>query len=267
MDRFDATLRQLLVFINAFISLNKQNRVIVIAMHCDGCHYLYESPEFDTSESERGDFLSFGSLAEPIQEDACSRIIPMLLKLTAKSKRCDKRQANTPSEQGSSAETPLATALSMAMCYSNRCQLRNAVTAGLTRILCIKGSSDTSSQYIPIMNAIFSAQRSGIPIDSCLLGESVSNFLQQAAHITGGSYFKAGSVDVCLQKLLALSAADRYSRALLRLPKHHGIDFCASCFCHKQPLDAGFVCSLCLSIYCGESSSCSTCRAGFQAIL
>ena len=246
----DTILRQLFVFINAFVSLNEQNRIILIAMHCDGCHYLYESPEFVATDDRVENLSCSASFAEPIQEDACSQIIMALSKLT----------------HHSTADTPLATALSIAMCYSNRCRQRTAATAGLTRVLCIKGSSDTSSQYIPTMNAICSAQRSGIPIDSCILGKVDSAFLQQAAQITGGSYFKPDAFRICLQNLLTMSISDQRSRALLQLPNQRGVDFRTSCFCHKQPLDTGFVCSICLSVFCDENIICPTCGADIHAI-
>eukprot|EP01044_Picomonas_judraskeda_P016894 COSAG03_NODE_3078_length_2242_cov_4.406237_3_plen_72_part_01 len=39
-----------------------------------------------------------------------------------------------------------------------------------------------------MMNATFAAQRLGAPIDACSLGVADSAFLQQAAHISGGTY-------------------------------------------------------------------------------
>jgi transcription initiation factor TFIIH subunit 3 len=115
------------------------------------------------------------------------------------------------------------------------------------------------------MNGIFSARRLGIPIDSCVLGEEDSAFLQQAAHITDGSYHKlSGDASTLLQNLLLFSSADVSSRKILQVPKQRGIDFRASCFCHKQPLEAGYVCSVCLSVYCEERSRCQTCDAAFE---
>ena len=58
------------------------------------------------------------------------------------------------------------------------------------RILIIKGANDSSSQYLNFMNAVFTAQRQNVVIDSCVLG-NVSSLLQQAADITGGISFKA----------------------------------------------------------------------------
>lgn len=59
-------------------------------------------------------------------------------------------------------------------------------------------------------------------------------------------------------------AADPYSRQLLRLPRPSAVDFRASCFCHKRPIDIGFVCSVCLSIFCEKLPACITCGADFS---
>ena len=37
-------LRATTIFLNSFFALNQQNRAAVIAVHDDGCHYLYASP-------------------------------------------------------------------------------------------------------------------------------------------------------------------------------------------------------------------------------
>lgn len=50
---------------------------------------------------------------------------------------------------------------------------------------------------------------------------------------------------------------DRYSRNFLNLPTQDQVDFRAACFCHKQIVDIGFVCSVCLSsmyVSCSYSS-------------
>ncbi|KAF7148442.1 hypothetical protein RHSIM_Rhsim03G0117800 [Rhododendron simsii] len=49
--------------------------------------------------------------------------------------------------------------------------------------VCMDPLMDVNSRYVATMNAIFSAQRSMVPIDSCLLGEQHSAFLQQVACI------------------------------------------------------------------------------------
>lgn len=81
-------------------------------------------------------------------------------------------------------------------------------------------SPDAPSQYIATMNAIFAAQRGRIRIDSCYLGPQQSAFLQQAAHLTGGTYLRPARPAGLLQYLLMVREAEwlakplRMSRAL-----------------------------------------------------
>ena len=42
------------------------------------------------------------------------------------------------------------------------------------------------------------------------------------------------------------------------------VDYRAACFCHRQLVDVGFVCSVCLSIYCRVSPICTTCHTNFK---
>ena len=65
----------------------------------------------------------------------------------------------------------------------------------------------------------------------------------------------------CLQSAIA---CDPFSRQYLRLPKPSQVDFRASCFCHKRSIDIGFVCSVCLSIFCEKLPHCITCGADFM---
>ncbi|EXB44374.1 General transcription factor IIH subunit 3 [Morus notabilis] len=99
--------------------------------------------------------------------------------------------------------------------------------------LCKEGSenglaSSLLSGYVAIMNAIFSAQRSMVPIDSCYLGSNNSAFLQQASYITGGVYLKPQQPDGLFQYLSTVFATDLHSRTFLQLPKSVGVDFRAS---------------------------------------
>jgi len=113
------------------------------------------------------------------------------------------------------------------------------------------------------MNAIFSAQKKSIPVDSCVLSPQDSTFLQQASHITGGVYLKPQHQEGLLQYLLSCYLADAFARKYINLPVQSSVDYRASCFCHKKVIDMGFVCSVCLSIFCSFSPVCSTCGAKF----
>lgn len=113
------------------------------------------------------------------------------------------------------------------------------------------------------MNCIFAAQKNNITIDSCLL-KSDSGFLQQASDITGGIYFKVTKMESLLQYLLWMFLPDTSLRESLVLPSAIHIDYRAACFCHRTLVDIGFVCSVCLSIYCQLVPRCHTCQTRFK---
>lgn len=141
--------------------------------------------------------------------------------------------------------------------------------SGLTsRLLILSVSGDLADQYIPIMNSIFACQRLGIPIDILkLAGDTV--FLQQAADATGGIYMALDSNTRggFLQYLMFAYLPDESARKYLITPgEGEGVDFRAACFCHRRVVDVGFVCSICLSIFCEplHDSLCLTCGSHLQ---
>ncbi|KAF8418069.1 transcription factor tfb4 [Tirmania nivea] len=128
------------------------------------------------------------------------------------------------------------------------------------RIVVISVSGDLAEQYIPIMNCIFAAQRKKIPIDICkIAGDTV--FLQQASDATNGVYMNLREPRGFLQYLMMGFLPDQTSRKHLVLPTQVNVDFRAACFCHKRVVDIGFVCSICLSIFCSppDGALCTTC--------
>ncbi|PYH44516.1 TFIIH/NER complex subunit TFB4 [Aspergillus saccharolyticus JOP 1030-1] len=145
---------------------------------------------------------------------------------------------------------------------------RSTTDSGLqSRILILSVSSATGSahQYIPIMNAIFACQRLHIPIDVCKLsGDAV--FLQQAADATKGVYMALAEPKGLLQYLMMAFLPDQRSRRHLILPTRVDVDFRAACFCHRRVVDIGFVCSICLSIFCEplEKGECLTCGSTLE---
>lgn len=50
---------------------------------------------------------------------------------------------------------------------------------------------------------------------------------------------------------------------LVSIPKAQ-VDFRAACFCHRQLIDIGYVCSVCLSVFCSFTPICSTCDCNFE---
>ena len=168
--------------------------------------------------------------------------------------------------------TSISGAISLALTYANRIErdpsLRGRVKS---RLLVVQASEDDAEQYVPMMNAMFAAQSSNIFIDCLCLNEKESSFLQQAAFVSGGIYAKpekskggpAASREDLLERALCSFLPDRFSRRFLRPPRAGSIDFRSSCFCHGNRISKGFVCSVCLSVFCEKDASCRTCGATF----
>ncbi|CAH8472748.1 unnamed protein product [Schistosoma turkestanicum] len=154
-----------------------------------------------------------------------------------------------------------------------------------SRILIIKVSDDNSSQYLALMNSVFTAQKLHVPIDTCVLplpqqsdnlsskrvlnSLGHSSLLQQAADLTGGIYLQIPRVSGLLQYLLSVFLPSSKLRTSLLLPDSRssglsfGVDFRAACFCHKRLIDIGYVCSICLSVFCEFNPICPTCNTPF----
>lgn len=176
---------------------------------------------------------------------------------------------------------------------------RAGILTGLhARILVVSVSESSPAQYIPTMNSVFAASHAGIPIDILSLHGSAT-FLQQASYITRGTFMEAANPQGLLTYLLFGFASSITSATTVMTttsntagqtggPKHeeddgHGggsggggggagmnqlvspstvsVDFRAACFCHRKVIDTGFVCSICLSIFCEvpQDAECLTC--------
>lgn len=174
--------------------------------------------------------------------------------------------------EGLTEEPPvtLVGALTKALCYINRLAhpppgsvATEAATEIDPRILILSVSPDLSASYIPVMNSIFAAQKLRVTIDVCKVYGEETVFLQQAAHLTGGSYIYLERRDAFLQYLTMSFLPPPSMRHIMAVPRQDKVDFRAACFCHKNIVDIGFVCSVCLSIFCSPVPVCSTCRTKF----
>ena len=67
-----------------------------------------------------------------------------------------------------------------------------------------------------------------------------------------------------LQYLLWLYLPEHGTRKMLVYPPKTHVDFRAACFCHRKLIDVGYVCSVCLSVFCAFTPICSTCNCNFQ---
>ncbi|XP_076954973.1 general transcription and DNA repair factor IIH subunit TFB4-like isoform X1 [Bidens hawaiensis] len=191
---FSNFLSQVISFLNSILLLNQPNQVMVIATGLNSCAYIYDSSSGPTNHRVE-------TLLQKLEE--------FVLK--------DEELSNNDSFDGIGSSL-LSGSLSMALCYIQRV-FRSGSLHPQPRILCMHGSQDGPGQYVAIMNSIFSAQRSMVPIDSCVIGSHHSAFLQQASYITGGVYLKPQQLDGLFQYLTTVFATDLHSRSFLQLPK------------------------------------------------
>lgn len=152
-----------------------------------------------------------------------------------------------------------------------------------TRILVVTGSENSAHQYMTYMNVFFTAQKEKVVIDICALDNTLVLLQQGCNHfkfksnwnwylapfvsgcdITGGQYLKVPQIEGLLQYLLWIFLPDPSIRSKLALPPAVKVDYRAACFCHRELIDIGFVCSVCLSIFCKFSPICTTCSTVFK---
>ncbi|KAF8518722.1 transcription factor Tfb4 [Gautieria morchelliformis] len=250
-------LSHLLAFLNTHVASKHENTLAVFAALPGKSAMLYsstETPREDLTEAaDSNTYQPFRS----VDAGVMAGIATHLAELDAKERE---------------APCALVGALTKALCYINRFNQLSAVTANIApsttkapdpRILIISVSPDLSASYIPLMNSIFSAQKLKVTIDVCKLYGPDTVFLQQASHLTGGSYLYLEHKDALLQYLIMTFLPPPRLRRLLATPTQDKVDFRAACFCHKNIVDIGFVCSVCLSIFCQPVPVCSTCRTKF----
>ncbi|KAB8205296.1 TFIIH subunit Tfb4/p34 [Aspergillus parasiticus] len=290
----------ILVFLNAHLACNYANEVAVVASHSQKAAWLYphENPATKISHDADGDVSMNGSSTNnnttegpgQVNKYRPFRIVEeqvthYLRELMASTSGPDVKANNS---------TMMAGALTLALSHINRrsiawAEAHGADTAAETSgggppsgghasgtdtaeglqsrilIVSVSGASDSAHQYIPIMNSIFACQRLHIPIDVCKLsGDAV--FLQQASDATKGIYMSLTEPRGLLQYLMMAFLPDQRSRRHLVLPTRVDVDFRAACFCHRRVVDIGFVCSICLSIFCEplENGTCLTCGTNLE---
>ncbi|KAN0015507.1 hypothetical protein ACTFIU_008242 [Dictyostelium citrinum] len=255
---FNKFLEHFMVFINAYLMLNQENQLAIICSKIGESSFIFPQSTTDQYqqeqlELERQQLLNENGEPLPTPNKTIQgQILDKLQKLDLEIKH----------DQTDVLSSSFSASMSMALCYINR--IKRETPTIRPRILVFNISPDVSSQYISVMNCIFSSQKQSIPVDSCILSQLDSTFLQQASHLTSGIYLKPQKQELLSQYLLTTFLLDTLSRKSLAYPTLKSVDYRASCFCHKKIVDIGYVCSVCLSIFCGHSSSCSTCGTKFS---
>lgn len=290
---FSQAVANLLVFINAHLACNYANEVAVVASHNHQASWLYPTETHRGKGTDTDGDVSMNNERDGQAPNGhVNKYEPFRVVEEQVTRNLRQLLDSTPtSTLTSTTSTMMAGALTLALSHINRRTIAwseahggagdpsrasgDATTMGYSgsketgpegelqsRILVVSVSSSTDSahQYIPIMNAIFACQRLRIPIDVCKLsGDAV--FLQQASDATRGVYMALSEPRGLLQYLMMAFLPDQRSRKHLVLPTRVDVDFRAACFCHRRVVDVGFVCSICLSIFCEppENGDCLTC--------
>ncbi|PQE05192.1 Transcription factor Tfb4 protein [Rutstroemia sp. NJR-2017a BBW] len=268
----------LLVFINAHLAFNNANQVAIIASHCHRAVFLYPEPPSPPSSASEDVEMTDTTTQAPADDANKYRPFALIENALLTTLR-NLISTTTETEVSTTTTTQMAGALTLALSYINKCTVAysdttptaskpsatdlsnpNTVTGLHSRILVLSVSGDLAHQYIPIMNTTFAAQRLRVPIDILkLAGDTV--FLQQASDTTKGIYMHLKNPQGLLQYLMMAFLPDQISRRSLVAPTQQVVDFRAACFCHRKVVDIGFVCSICLSIFCSppEGAICLTC--------
>jgi transcription initiation factor TFIIH subunit 3 len=165
-------------------------------------------------------------------------------------------------------EPLISGALSIALCKINR----KKEQFDSSRVVIITPSSDhpffLTSQYMSFMNAFFTAQKMDVVIDVATANneaeDSSNSILRQACDITQGTYLRIPNQKALLQYLNWVLLPDFETRKSLVLPEKVPVGSRAACFCHRTLVEIGYVCSVCLSVFCTFSPICTTCNTIFK---
>ncbi|PSN73186.1 RNA polymerase II transcription factor-like protein B subunit 4 [Corynespora cassiicola Philippines] len=290
-----AALANILVFINAHLASGNGNEAVVIASHSHKSTFLYPTPTppnpLPRPGATNGDVEMNGVLKNGGSNGTTSAFVenpnkyrPFSVVESSIMQNLEKLLGETTEKHLAATPTTLiGGALSLALSYIAKATIRHSPVdssadnplAALadsegsdlqrvpltSRILIVSVSGDLANQYISVMNSIFAAQRNRIPIDILkLAGDTV--LLQQASDATGGVYMKPDRPEGLLQYLMMAFLPDATARRSLVMPSAAGVDFRAACFCHRRVVDIGYVCSVCLSIFCSANlpdNLCLTC--------
>jgi len=236
---------------NSHLMLDPRHRVALVAAHAAGCSFLYPGEAGEAGKVLRqqdGQYEEFYQVETVVRQ----RVTEVLAK--------DESKGHARSH-----ESLLSGAMAKGLAYVNKQQSARSSSNKLApRMVVLSATGDSAAQYINYMNVFFTAQKLGIPVDTCMLSQD-SGLLQQGSDITGGLYIKVSHLGELLQYLTWLFLPGPSLRKMLGSPPPVKVDYRAACFCHRQLVDVGYVCSVCLSIFCKFNPVCTTCHSVFKA--
>ncbi|GIY75443.1 general transcription factor IIH subunit 3 [Caerostris darwini] len=238
----------LIAFCSSHMMLSPLNKLAIVGCHTKQSAFLYPVPsssELDDLRPSDGQYELLSNIKNSVQDNVKKLVL-----------QDNQNEIYT--------ESLVAGAMTMALCYVHRLRKQRVGDKKIpARILVISASGDSASQYMNFMNVFFTSQKEGVIIDACVI-EKDSGLLQQGCDITGGMYLKIQNVAALLQYLLWIFLPTVETRKQMILPTRVHVDYRAACFCHRNLIEIGYVCSVCLSIFCTFSPICSTCQTAFK---
>ena len=253
---FNEVVSNIILFCNSYAMMHRHNRLAVIACGRQipgGYSVVY--PRRSPATCGGG-----GSDAHPHeagqQNDDFVPLAHLLPQILASGLQTT--QSTALSSSSSPSACFISQSLLTALCIINR---QMQLVPGLQcRILVAQMSRDYAPSYNNIMNSIFSADKLGVPIDALVFkAAEESHFLQQACYMTRGVYQRPVDQRDVLQLLLGHCLPCPATRQLLNAPFQKVVEFKASCFCHKKPVEFAYMCSVCLALTCTKGAACDTC--------
>ncbi|XP_075266208.1 general transcription factor IIH subunit 3-like isoform X2 [Convolutriloba macropyga] len=242
---FDDFIDQIAIFSNAYLSLSSANSLCAAAFHFKDC-ILFRSEDHFTNQQFQGSAFcnqfsqKVADFMSNMQEDRQSIV----------DKKLSERSGFVP-------------ALIKSLCMANKI-LKSDPDVKI-RFLILKVSPILSAEYLPLMNCLFACQKEKLIVDVFSLCFYTTS-LQQMSALSNGTFFKCPEdANKILHFLSAhfLMSAEFREKKLIK-PSSQLLDYKASCFCHRRLVDVGWICSVCLSVFCAFTPICITCSSIFR---
>jgi len=162
-------------------------------------------------------------------------------------------------------------ALTMTLCIINRDLKDRSSSTTATRIVLVTATPIPAYDFVTCMNCAFAAQKFDIVIDVLDYSQSSTPELLQLVHHTNGWFVnlspKDGQQGSLAHALLYYFVAPSSSRTSLNAPSCPATDMRTICFCHQKLISIGYVCSVCLYVFCEKKNECSACRSRVPIVL
>lgn len=285
------TVKTVLVFMNAHLSLNNSNQVAFILSLPLGSEILHPNVESDENEKghhgsqenalliNEGMYRNFRIVDEVVMR----KLNHALEKISANLSESEKKVStvagallraltytNRLLHLDQSISTTTASAINSTASTMNTLGTGSSTNMSATsmhaRVLVVTPNDTYELNYIAIMNSIFAAQKMKVPIDVAKLGGNQAPYLQQAADATNGVYLHIKEPRGLIQVLSTAYFLEPSLRSIVILPTNSNVNYKASCFITGKPVDIGFVCSVCLCIMSvlPELGNCPACQSKFD---